>query len=222
MSASDLARALDSKYLQGHWPLNGNLDDYSGHGANTAIWGGAAVWAAGPHGKQVADLSSGYIRITAIPAWTIGTNAFSFAMWVLAADATATSRPCWCLDATDNDGFAITESGTPGSGTTTYYGSVFDAGVPKQSSAAKSCGVWKYLVLTWNGTATLYIDSEAQTGSASGSYNIALADYIFLGAYRVGSQRFTGKIHGVRLHVGACLTGSEVRALYLHELAGGI
>ncbi|MHA1344982.1 MAG: LamG-like jellyroll fold domain-containing protein [Candidatus Heimdallarchaeaceae archaeon] len=44
-------RLTSPKFLKGHWPLNGNIEDAVG--PNNGAWDGTAVYSDGPFGKQI-------------------------------------------------------------------------------------------------------------------------------------------------------------------------
>ena len=79
MSASAHRRLHDSKFLVGHWPLNGHAQDVSGHG-NHGTWAGTAAYATGPFsGHQTASLDgkTQYMTVTDAASLAFDTGEFS-------------------------------------------------------------------------------------------------------------------------------------------------
>lgn len=199
-------RLNDPKYLIGHWPCNGHIQDVSGYNRH-GTWVGAEGYVDDQHGRQIADFPAGpYINIG-----DLGLGAgddWSLVCWMY-CDALDVSRYGYVLGVATSVGlwFDGWQSGWNGIGM--YFGSTLI------NYGSGDAGRWYHAVMTKQGsTYTLYIDGKFGTSgirTASGISDLSIAN-------RSGSvDPWDGKIGGVRAY-NIVLTLDEAKALFLQPV----
>jgi hypothetical protein len=217
-SASRHAPAIPSNGLIGHWPLDGNANDTSGHGHNGTIVGATSI--AGVQGGAYHFNGSAYIDVGDLlfPSGTL-----SVYVWVKSQTQSVANNFRSAISKLDNtnggpfeifDGFTSTPSYT-GPAATSWNGGVTNF-IAQQKKLDLRDGHWHMVALTYtNGRQILYVDGAAMASTSFSGTLPVNTDGVRIGGYDFGPfhHPWTGDIDEVAIY-SRVLTKVEILKIY--------
>ena len=222
LTAAEVAELPGRECLQGHWTLDGNLNDSSTNDPHSGVWHGTSGYGEGYYGQAAALDGSRYIEITGYNGVS-GSQARTSAAWIHIGDLTSTGTILsWGANYSGNGNkwwFRVEKSASSncyrlGLGT---WGGYYVC-----SDYILNPSQWHHVAASLNGATLhdikLYVDGD-EVPNYTRTTNIALQtddeEPVHIGAScaeGIMSSYFKGRIDDVRIYSRA-LTISELREL---------
>ncbi len=203
----------DVKYLIGHWPLNNNVKDVSGHGNHGTEVDGTIVYEEGPFGRSVwAKDDVEYVNCGHASVLNVA-NQLTMSCWI-SEQYSGHGFYIYAIAKRDNSGnngfnIFVADNGTSlsvvdGAGTVQ----------PLDSSLDFTTSTPTHVIVTISGSnATLYINGEYVNSVTITPLEFVPDTDVYLGNREGAAYTGPYKLWGVRLY-NIALTGDEAKRLY--------